>query len=54
MVFQEETVKILKNLPYNKHTKLINMNINNMYKESKVVLLMVFITIYQKKKSHVI
>ena len=35
MVFQEETVKILKNLPYNKHTKLINMNINNMYKESK-------------------
>ena len=35
MVFQEETVKTLTNLPYNIHTKLINMNTNNMYKESK-------------------
>ena len=35
MVFQEETVKTLTNLPYNTHTKLINMNTNNMYKESK-------------------
>ena len=53
MVFQEETVKILKNLPYNKHTKLINMNINNMYKESKGSIVDgIYNYLSKKEKSH--
>ena len=37
MVFQEETVKTLTNLPYNINTKLINMNTKTCIKNQKVV-----------------
>lgn len=35
MIFQEETVEKLTSQPFNVYTKLVNMNTNNMYKESK-------------------
>ena len=35
MVFEQDTVETLTNLPYNIHTKLVNMGTDNMYKESK-------------------